>query len=182
MPEFEDILRTHAELQRQNADTFNEVLREFARAKIQKEHIHNYNGANLAYTHGADMANKLGLSEGQKLGVQPFPSSQSVMQVFGPGGSPQAPAQPAQQTPQPRTDWSADHPPPERDEPYPRRSDPKASPWYKQWWAPALAAMLGAGTVAAVPPVIDYWSASPEQPPVVDPHFDANVGLEVEGF
>lgn len=54
-------------------NTIESIVREWARAKIQQIDIMNYNGAQMAYNHQADVANKLGLSEKQKLGVTPFP-------------------------------------------------------------------------------------------------------------
>lgn len=59
-------------------DTTLEIQKEYARNKIQQKEILNYAGANLAYTHAADMSNKLGLNDEQKLGVQPFPASHSI--------------------------------------------------------------------------------------------------------
>jgi len=53
----------------------DEIVREWARTAIQQKDVLNYNGANLAYNHAADIANKLGLSATQKLGVTPFPQS-----------------------------------------------------------------------------------------------------------
>ena len=60
-------------------DTLDAIVREYVRAKIQGIDIRNYNGANLAYTHAADMANKLGLTPDQKIGVTPFPSNNTVV-------------------------------------------------------------------------------------------------------
>jgi hypothetical protein len=40
---------------------------------ILKRNIHNYNGANLAYNHASDTANKLGMSDEQKQRLAPFP-------------------------------------------------------------------------------------------------------------
>jgi len=59
----------------------DEIIREWARTAIQQKDVLNYNGANLAYNHAADTANKLGLSAAQKLGVTPFPQSNSVSNV-----------------------------------------------------------------------------------------------------
>lgn len=58
----------------------DDIVREWARAQIQKLDIWNYNGAMLSYNHQADMANRLGLTDRQKLGVTPFPcpTNQSV--------------------------------------------------------------------------------------------------------
>jgi hypothetical protein len=62
-----------------NPDTLDEIVREWARTKIQRVDILNHNGAMLAYTDKANVANKLGLTEKQKLGVTPFPSSYTIM-------------------------------------------------------------------------------------------------------
>lgn len=59
-------------------DTLDAIVREWARAKIQKLDILNHNGAMMVYNAKADLANKLGLSEKQKLGVTPFPSPSSL--------------------------------------------------------------------------------------------------------
>lgn len=56
-----------------DGDPLDAIMRAWAAAKIQKLHILNYNGANLAFNHAADVANKLGLSDAQKAGVTPFP-------------------------------------------------------------------------------------------------------------
>jgi hypothetical protein len=64
-------------------DTLDDILREYARVKIQRIDIMNHNGAMLAYTDKANMANKLGLTEQQKLGVTPFPSPTNTNIVSG---------------------------------------------------------------------------------------------------
>ena len=46
--------------------------------KIRTQNIMNYNGANLAYRHSADMANKLGLGEEQKDQIVTYPGGRST--------------------------------------------------------------------------------------------------------
>lgn len=50
------------------------VVVNYLGSKIQRQHIMNYAGANLAYRHHADMVNKLGLTPEQKAPVTPYPS------------------------------------------------------------------------------------------------------------
>lgn len=59
-------------------DTLDAIVREWARVKIQKLDILNYNGANLAYNHAANTANLLKLSDQQKLSVTPFPCPTNI--------------------------------------------------------------------------------------------------------
>lgn len=54
-------------------DVLDRVMMEWARAKIQRLDILNYNGANLANIHANDVAKKLGFNP-QSIGVAPFPS------------------------------------------------------------------------------------------------------------
>jgi hypothetical protein len=53
-----------------------EIVRAYCAAKIQKLHILNKNGADLAYNHQRDIAQKLGLPEdpAKGLGITPYPS------------------------------------------------------------------------------------------------------------
>lgn len=56
----------------------DEIIREWARTEIQQKDIVNYNGANMAYNHAVDIANKLKLTDAQKLGVSPFPANSTT--------------------------------------------------------------------------------------------------------
>lgn len=58
--------------------TLDLICREYLGSVIQSRHIFNQNGANLVYTHGCDMANKLGLNDRQKMNITPFPSPTSI--------------------------------------------------------------------------------------------------------
>ena len=71
------------------ADTLDDIVREWARAKIQKMDILNHNGAMLAYTSKAELANRVGLTDRQKLGVTPFPSPPSSVTVTQQGTAPE---------------------------------------------------------------------------------------------
>ena len=55
-----------------------EIVKAYCAAKIQKLHILNKNGADMALNHQRDVAQKLGLSgsqdANQSLGITPFPS------------------------------------------------------------------------------------------------------------
>jgi len=62
----------------ENGDLLGKIVSEWARAEIQKKDILNYNGALLSYTDKARIANLLGLTDQQKLGVTPFPSPTTV--------------------------------------------------------------------------------------------------------
>lgn len=61
-----------------DGDLVGKIVSEWARTEIQKRDILNYNGAMLAYTDKARIANLLGLSDDQKLGVTPFPSPTTI--------------------------------------------------------------------------------------------------------
>lgn len=157
----------------QQADTVNALLREYGRAKIQKLDILNYNGANLAYNHAADTANKLGLSEQQKLGVTPFPSATNISIS---GATPKESTAPTSN-------------------PEPAKTDSAV----KSWVPATLGALGGAGGLAAAMLAAQYMlpdhneePASPpavtspndlnqNQPPILDKNYDPSVGLEVEG-
>lgn len=67
-------------------DIIREIVKEAARAEIQQQDIMNKNGADLAYIDKANLANVLGLSDQQKLGVTPFPSPQNTAINIGGGG------------------------------------------------------------------------------------------------
>lgn len=66
----------------------SELVRQWGEAKVQSVHVANYNGANLAYNHAANIANNLKLSDEQKSNVVPFPSpTSSTTIVVGPDQS-----------------------------------------------------------------------------------------------
>lgn len=75
-------------------DLLEQVCRDYMSAKIQAHHIKNYNGANLAFNHAADIANKLGLSPSQASGITPFPCPANTFS-FSNQVSPPEPQQPA---------------------------------------------------------------------------------------
>lgn len=52
----------------------SDLITMWAGEKIKQKNIMNQNGANLVYSHGRDIANKLGLSEEEKRAITPFPS------------------------------------------------------------------------------------------------------------
>lgn len=81
------------------SELLDQVLWEYARAKIQKLDIVNYAGANMAFNHARDIEKKLGLPSS----VTPFPSPTniSVSQVQP------APQQQQQTTPPPSQPASA---------------------------------------------------------------------------
>ena len=136
------------------SDTLDDIVRQWARAKIQRIDIMNYNGANLAYTHGADMANRLGLSDTQRLGVTPFPASTSV-RVDAPPAQPEPPVVPV----------------------------PSASPAPSRW-TPVLAGLggglLGAGAMLAAE-WIGGPTSPPTQPDPATVVRPGEVGLKIEG-
>lgn len=68
------------------SNLLEQVVASYLGAKIQREHILNYNGANLAFQHAADMANKLKLTPDQARLVTPFPSPTSVTVSGSQGG------------------------------------------------------------------------------------------------
>ena len=67
-------------------DAISKVAWETLAAKLQGKHIQNYAGANLAYTHAMDIANKLGLTADQKSRIAPFPARPSSnVNIYGDG-------------------------------------------------------------------------------------------------
>lgn len=58
-----------------SAAVLNWAMAQWLSTVIQKQHILNYNGANLAYNHGRDIANKLGL---EPASISPFPASTKI--------------------------------------------------------------------------------------------------------
>lgn len=66
-------------------NTLDDIVREWARTQIQQQDIVNYNGAQLSYNHQSDMANRLGLTDRQKLGVTPFPCPTNQTLTVGGG-------------------------------------------------------------------------------------------------
>jgi hypothetical protein len=86
-------------------DLLGKIVSEWARTEIQKKDILNYNGAMLAYTDKARVANLLGLSDEQKLGVTPFPSPTTIA-IGGNNQEPQSQQKPqAQKAPKTQSDW-----------------------------------------------------------------------------
>jgi hypothetical protein len=65
---------------------------QYMAAKIQREHIMNYNGANLAYNHAANTARLLKIPDEQRALITPFPASTSINTITNPAPStPSAP-------------------------------------------------------------------------------------------
>lgn len=61
-------------------NVLDEMMKAYAAVKIQKQHILNQNGANMANIHALDIAQKLGISTDEankRLGITPFPSPTS---------------------------------------------------------------------------------------------------------
>lgn len=56
-------------------DSLDWIVTNYLASKIQAKNIMNYNGANLAFNHGRDMAKKLGLDPAQ---ITPFPCPTNV--------------------------------------------------------------------------------------------------------
>lgn len=80
-------------------DVLDRVLMEWARAKIQRLDILNYNGANLANLHAHDMAKKMGFNP-SAIGVTPYPSP-SVTNISMEQRQPAPEPQPATPAPPP---------------------------------------------------------------------------------
>lgn len=129
-----------------------QIAKELARVKIQQQDIKNYAGANLAYNHAADTANKLGLSETQKLGISPFPG-QTTINVS-------REAQ-AEEQPKPKSWlWSA----------------------AGLVLAVLASGGVGSAITAAALEWMTTDPPPPQDPPAVAEEIDPNVGLEVEGW
>jgi hypothetical protein len=187
----EAAFRQQAQAHVDSAKTFNDVLREYARAKIQQIDIHNYNGANLAYNHASDTANKLGLSDEQKLGVAPFPGHPNNTSVNVGGDSTERELldrleRLAQQEPPPSPPVA----PPTTTPPAPEPGPQPAAKKMPGWLGPIAGVVGGAGSLGALllllqglspntPPSPDPQQTHQEEP--TDPYYDPDVGLEVEG-
>jgi hypothetical protein len=57
------------------------VVGNYMAAKIQREHILNYNGANLAYNHAANTAKLLGIPDEQRAQITPFPAPSNINNI-----------------------------------------------------------------------------------------------------
>lgn len=139
-------------------DLIGRIVSEWARTEIQKKDILNYNGAMLAYTDKARIANLLGLSDEQKLGVTPFPSPTTIAI----GGNNQDQAQAAEQL---------------RTALHPQGVAPKSSnsQGKSDWWKYLLAAAAASGiTVGGM--------AFNKPTPIPDSSKIGSVQLEMEGF
>lgn len=112
----------------ERARAFDAIVTEWARTKVQRLDIMNYNGAQMANIHANDIAKKLGLNP-QGIGVTPFPcpSVQHIsMEQRAPSETEQAPAAPAK----------------------PPAAPPAQSGGIPGWLKALLAAGLGAGLTA----------------------------------
>lgn len=146
-----------------SGDTLDDIVRAYARAKIQKMDILNYNGANLAYNHAVSTANNLGLNPAQKLGISPFPASNTSVNVIG--GDPVS-------TPQQSQAGAASQP---------TRGNRQAPELPKfPWWIPAaVSAVTGAGIAVGA---MNYLGGNTKPPATVEVDSGgASVGLEVDG-
>lgn len=154
-------------------DTLDAIVREYVRVKLQSIDIRNYNGANLAYTHAADMANKLGLDERQKIGITPFPAPTTVS------------IQQAPPTPEP--------PPTPAPSPAPAETAGGGeAPSQKTAWPSWLPPLLGGAAGVAVTLLAgQLFFSSPKEPPkpeakppaqVAGRQGEGEVGLTVEGI
>ena len=127
-----------------------DLLEAYAAAKLQKIHIQNYAGANLAYIHALDMMKKLGVDKtaSERLGIQPFPGSTRIENVGNTTAPPSVP--PAQEAPQ------------EQPKPTPKPSvgDSLKSKAAKY----ALALATGGALTYGITKIPDLFS-SPETPP-----------------
>lgn len=199
-------------LQDTRVDTLDAIVREWARSQLQQKEITNYNGANLAYNHAANIANSLKLSEEQKLGIAPFPGrpSNTVVSVGADDElRQQLQAAIEQMTGNDRQQLNdqIDQLRREIEEAKKQNLDPRQSPAAdpqqdpaatvasddakKTSWLPAtLGAMGGAGTVGTgllllnslLPQQMQATDNQPQPPAVTDPHYDSSVDLEVEGL
>lgn len=156
-----------------------DVVGEYFRSKIQTQDIRNYAGANMAFNHAADIANKLGLSNEQKAGVAPFPGRPNVtnLQV----GDPQLAdriAELVSAIKQPTGEPAAT-----QDQPAVAERVSSAA----KWIVPLIAGVSGAGTLGAGLLVFQslFGGTPGNSTPTnkgAETGIDANVGLEIEGI
>lgn len=139
------------------------AAKHYLAAKVQSKHILNYNGANMAYAHAADMANRLGLTEEQKAKITPFPANNTTIVVQG--GEQQETAQETSPTP-------------------PAAAEPAKASGLHPLVKNALIAALGAGAVPLAYGAYQHYTQSPavapiDPPAVVQPVDPGEVGYEV---
>lgn len=177
-----------------------EIKKQYAAAKIQAIHVMNYNGAMLSYNHQSDMANKLGLDERQKLDVTPFPMGTKIINVNvkddkdGQNETPNSPTDSPQDANSESQQGNAQQPLPPAArpddggsgaQPQPQSQasqQPKRSPLKKAAAAALVATGVGAAGLAGY--VIGNGGSGdrPTPPAEAADHFNAGVGLEVEGL
>ena len=145
--------------------TIADIVRGAGEAMVQRMHILNHNGANLAYVNKAAVANACGLSDEQKFNVTPFPSPPAIFI----GGSEAAAS--GNETAVPQEQPSQPQSPPQPAPPENNQSGQEAptSTWRKVWPFLLTAALAG-GSGAA----IDHWMQPEPTMGVVD--------LELEGW
>lgn len=164
-----------------NDITLDEIVREWARAQIQRMDIVNYNGAQMSYNHQADMSNRLGLSEKQKLGVTPYPCPTS--QTLSVGGTPEEP-RPTQPQDEPHEDQTNNQPSTQSANSGVEASAPNAKSRSLLWptiSAAALSALLTAGSIGGTAWVM---SDKPRNETVETEQIDSDgrVGVDVIGW
>lgn len=156
-----------------NGGTLDEIVREWARAQIQRMDIVNYNGAQLSYNHQADMANRLGLSDKQKLGVTPFPCpTHQTLAMNSGSGIQESKTDEGQDTSQQTRQSTGDAVQP----PVPSDNKTRSLLW-PTIGAAALSALLTAGSIGGT-----AWVMQDDKPRETQVDPEGRVGVDVIGW
>jgi hypothetical protein len=125
----------------QGGDLLEWIVGQYLGQKIQAKNILNYNGANMAFNHARDIAQKLNLDVNR---ITPFPANSTSINVSMPDSPPTPTA--------------------------PQTSTTPATDGMKPWQQAAIAAMLmasGAAVATLIPSLID---GNKETIPVAEPY------------
>lgn len=158
-------------------NTLDDIIREWARAEIQRMDIVNYNGAQMSYNHQADMANRLGLSDRQKLGVTPFPCPSNQTLNISSDAAADKPADSNKTNENDSQQVSAPQPQPQP-QPTNQPSNQPASVFWKTIAAAALGAAVSAGSIGGTAWVLH----SPREESTTQIDSDGRVGVDVIGW
>ena len=163
-------------------NTLDQIVREWARAQIQRMDIVNYNGAQLSYNHQADMSNRLGLSEKQKLGVTPYPCPTNQTLEVGGDRQPEEPRQ-EERHEEAEDNSSQSSSSPSSEVPNANASGGKSrSLLWPTLGAAALSAALTAGSIGGTAWVMSDKPEKPAENTTEITNPDGRVGVDVIGW
>ena len=155
------------------ADVYLKLSQAYLGEKIKKLNILNQNGANLVYTHGRDIAHKLGFSEDELANITPFPAPTTVVINKGSEEKIQKESEEIQK----------ESPEPKEEKPNESGGDTKKKTSLTHRilpWVISAASTLGALGIG----VSSFWpeTKQPEDPPPIVKPIDPSLGFKIEGF